>query len=258
MTTAKQGTLVDAPDERPQEAALVPANDMLGLIERLACRPDFDVAKLEKLIEMKERVDAHNAKAAFDAAFSQMQPELPEIDENGRIMVKGVLRSTYAKYEDIKKAVAPILKQYGFAIRHKTQWPNEKKIRVVGILSHAQGHREESEFEAEADHSDYRTDIQSQGSTVSYGRRYTTLDLLNITTRGQDNDGQGGKPETPEGFEQFVLDLEALVPDGINAVTAAFNKASTEFKNYMVSHHKEGWTSIKNRAQKVTQERGRR
>lgn len=222
------------------------------MIERLASMPNFDVSKLEQLIDMQERILDRNAKAAFDAAYAQMQPDLPEIDERGRIKSKdGSIRSTYAKYEDIKKAIAPILKRFGFAIRHKTEWPDGNKIRIVGILSHRDGHREESTFESAADKSDFRTDIQSQGSTVSYGRRYTTLDLLNITTRGQDNDGQNEMPDPPDGYDAWWAVLDGIAKDGISKLTDHFSRSQVAFKNYTVKHRNIEWSALKAQAQKA-------
>lgn len=257
MTKQKDASLIDVAeaDEPAAETGLVVSDaGMLPMIERLAAMPDFDVAKLEKLIDMQERILDRNARAAFEAAYAQMQPELPEIDENGRIKNKdGSTRSTYAKLEDINKVIKPILKQFGFSIRHKTEWPVDKPkiIRVVGILSHRDGHRETSEFEAAADESDFRTDIQSEGSTVSYGRRYTTLDLLNITTRGLDNDGQRQKPGPPEGFDAFWAVLEGLAANGITELTQAFSKGSAAFKTYAVGPHKAEWDALKAKAQKA-------
>jgi len=102
-----------------------------------------------------------------------------------------VLRSRYAKLEDIQRATKPILVEFGFAIRHRTEWPRAGIIRVVGILSHIEGHSEESAFEAPPDKNEYRTPIQDEGSTVSYGRRYTMIDVLNLEQEGLDNDGAG-------------------------------------------------------------------
>ncbi len=230
------------------DEALIPAASMF---ERLAKDASVPVEKLEKLIELQERIMRHNAKAAFDAAFSQMQAEIPEVTEKGRIEVKGNLRSTYAKLEDIHKAILPILKAHGFAIRHRTEWPADRQgiIRIVGILSHEQGHSEESSFEAPADKSDYRTDIQSMGSTVSYGRRYTTLDLLNIVTRGQDDDGQSsGRPEPPKGYDEWVNDLTAAAQSG--QYEQAWGKSNPAFRTFMVTHDKATWAGLKPKAVK--------
>jgi len=163
---------------------------------QLARDKSIDPDKLEKLIHLQERIMDRNAKQAFNAAFTAMADQLPVISRNGRITDKdGRVRSRYSKYEDIQRVCKPILKQFGFAIRHRTEWPSDKPgiIRVVGILSHIEGHSEESAFEAPPDKNNYRTDIQDQGSTVSYGRRYTTIDVLNLEQEGVDNDGQGSE-----------------------------------------------------------------
>lgn len=248
----KQAVLVDetAPQTLPVKAQPTTA-DMLAMIERLASNPDVDVTKLEKIIDLKERVMAHDAKAAFDAAYSKMQPEIPAIDEKGRIEVKGIVRSHFAKLEDIQRVVKPILAKYGFALRHRTEFPDDKKgtIRIVGILTHEFGHAEESVFEAPADKSDFRTDIQSQGSTVSYGRRYTTIDLLNIETRGLDDDGRkSGRPQPPTGYDEWAIALSKEAEKGSAAVEAMFGKASQEYRVYLTQHDADAYKKIRERA----------
>jgi hypothetical protein len=204
-----------------------------SMFERLARDPNVDVEKMERLMAMQERIMAINREAAFEAAFSKMQPAIPVIDEHGRIEVKGTLRSTYAPLEDIHDVIKPILAEHGFSIRHRTEWPADKPgiIRIVGILGHEQGHREFTTFEAPMDRSDYRTDIQSQGSTVSYGRRYTTLDLLNISTRKADTDGRrkpaaAVKDATPTGFDDWWADMSAAADNGVSALERAWSESN--------------------------------
>ena len=242
-------------DPAPVPADVEPQAGILALVERMAANPNIDVAKLEKVIELQERILAHEAKAAFQAAFAKMQPEMPEITEKGQIIVKGTLRSTYARLEDIQAQIRPVLKTYGFAIRHRTEWPDDKPgiVRVVGILSHAAGHSEESAFEAPADKSDFRTEIQSQGSTVSYGRRYTTLDLTGIITRGRDNDGStAGAPEPPDGYQTWWDDMVACADEGhMKAFESAWEKSKGLYKTFTVQHNKAAWEALKVRAAKA-------
>jgi hypothetical protein len=231
-------------------------SEMVSMFERLATNPDVNVEKLERLIAMQERILAHTAKAAFDAAFSKLQSELPEISERGQIIGKtGGVRSTYAKLEDIHAAVKPILKLHGFAIRHRTEWPVDKPgvIRVVGILSHTQGHSEESAFEAPMDRSDFRTDIQSMGSTVSYGRRYTTLDLLNLVTRGIDTDGQAPRtpPAAPAGYDAWLDGLTAVADEGLQRLEATWNGSKREFREYLTRYDPQRRQALKTRASRV-------
>lgn len=249
--------------ETPAPTALAvtePSGDAFtSMVERLAANPAVDVTKLEKIVELQERIMRHNAEAAFNAAFAKMRPELPQVAERGKILVKGQLRSTYARLEDIDEVVTPIIARHGFGMRHRTEWPADRPgiIRIVGILCHEQGHKEESAFEAPMDKSDYRTDIQSQGSTVSYGRRYTTLDLLNITTRGLDNDGQSRQqpPEAkaPAGFEDWWTDIVACADNGTKALEDAWTRSKPEFRKHVITTNKPGWEQLKRKAATVGQ-----
>ena len=45
------------------------------------------------------------------------------------------------------------------------------------------------------DTSGAKNNIQGMGSTVSYGKRYLLGMLLNLVSKGQDDDGQGGKAQ---------------------------------------------------------------
>jgi ERF superfamily len=181
----------------------------LAIIERVAKDPSVDVGKLRELIELQKDVMRIQAKVEFDKAFAVMQPQLPTITKRGQITAnekdasgkrtgKKFVQSRYARLgEDIQPFIKPILERHGFAIRFQTEWPQDM-VRVIGILSHEAGHSERSTFEAPADKSDYRTHVQSLGSTVSYGRRYTTIDLLNLTVQGMDNDGRTSPPPAAE------------------------------------------------------------
>lgn len=236
-----------------RSAALAP--DLAVMFERVLTDPSIDVSKLEALIGLNERVMDRAAKAAFDDAFSRMWPELPEVDEKGAIRNKdGSVKSRYSKYEDIQAAVRPVLAKFGFAMRHRTEFPENKGniIRIVGILS-GHGHTEESVFEAPPDKNDYRTAIQDQGSTVSYGKRYTTCDLLNIITRGVDTDGQPQKAQAPEGFDKAWSALEAIATSGSRELEAAWSKTPKALKEFTLNHRKAEWAALKAAAAKVAQ-----
>lgn len=246
MTTSsrtEEPTLLAAEESQPETTLAL-------VVERLASNPSVDVTKLEKIIELQERVLRANAKAAFDAAFAKMQRELPAIDEKGQIKNRdGSVRNKFARLEDIQHAVKPILAQFGFALRHRTEWPGNGVIRIVGILAHEQGHAEESYFEAPADKSDFRTDVQAQGSTVSYGRRYTTIDLLNIETRGKDDDGEkAGRPAPPDGYDEWAIALSGTAEKGLKAVEQMFKDADPDYRRYLTQHDADAYRKIRERA----------
>lgn len=227
------------------------ATGLALVVERLALHPEVDVAKLEKIIELQERILRHQAKAAFDAAFAEMQPQIPTITERGEIIVEGRLRSKYATFEDIVEVTRPILARHGFAIRFRDE-ESDGKLRIVGILSHRNGHREEDAFLCAADPSGKKNDIQAIGSTRSYGKRYVLTSLLCIATRGEDNDGKSRRspkaPDAPEGYDSWLLDMTAVADNGMEALKRAWEEASIPFRLYITKHEAARWAGIKTRA----------
>lgn len=175
------------------EAQQAAANNVLSVIERAALNPDIDIAKLQQLLDMQERIIARDAKAAYSAAFAAMQPDLPVIQERGSIKDRsGRVQSTYALWEDVNAAIKPVLAQHGFGLQFRTE-TLDGKVRVTGILRHRTGHSEETFIELPADTSGSKNAVQAIGSSYSYGKRYTSFALLNLSsTFSEDDDGQAG------------------------------------------------------------------
>ena len=165
---------------------------LLAVIARAAADPSVDVDKMERLLQMQERVLKSQARMAFDSDFSLMQTKMPLITENGEIKftdAKGVKHNTkYALFEDINQAIKPVMQEFGFSISFKVQNQDSNKINVTGILMHRMGHREETTMTLPADTTGSKNTVQSLGSSVSYAKRYVLMAMLNITTKGEDTD----------------------------------------------------------------------
>ena len=233
----------------PESEALAPRQpEGLSFIERAAMDPTVDVDKLERLIALHERAQIRNAESAFNAAFAEMMADIPTITEHG-----STNNGKYATLEDIIEQVRPVLTKYGFALSHRTEWPDKKTVKVVGILMHREGHSRSSEFMADADTSGNKNAIQGLGSAVSYGRRYTTKDLLNIATRGEDNDGAGGHetPESPKGYDDWLIDMTATADEGTKALEAAWKASKPQHRAYLTKFNMRGWEQLKAKAAKV-------
>lgn len=193
---AKRQTVGDVLDQMPVPATVESlSGGILNVIARAASDPNVDIDKLERLLEMQERVLARDAKGAYFTALAEMQPNLPVIEEHGGIKDRGGnVQSTYALWEDVNEAIRPILVQYGFALSFKVR-RTDGEIITTGILSHRGGHSEETELSLPTDTSGSKNAVQAVGSSTSYGKRYTAFALLNITSRGEDDDGdKGGRP----------------------------------------------------------------
>lgn len=188
------------------------ASAIFQVIERAAMNPQVDIDKMERLIQMQERIMERNARAAYAAALADMQPNLPVIAERGGIKNgQGKVQSTYALWEDINDAIKPVLAKHGFALSFRTG-QEDGKIIVTGILSHRDGHSEETTMHLPIDTSGSKNAVQAVGSSTSYGKRYTAQALLNLTSRGEDDDGHTGGDESKITLDQ-VGDLQAMIED---------------------------------------------
>jgi hypothetical protein len=194
-------------DTAPAEALEKPASEsaaILAIIERAAMNPDVDIDKMERLLAMQERIMERQAKQAFIEAKIAMRDVLPEITMRGRIIIRdknnpsNIIQETpFARFEDIHVAIMPILTAHGFDLSFKNGLSPDGKVRVTTILSHVDGHSEETFFDLPHDSTGSKNSVQAVGSATSYGKRYGTLSILNIRVCGEDDDAQeAGKPET--------------------------------------------------------------
>jgi hypothetical protein len=176
-------------DEAPAPVVAQEGATILGMIDRIMAMPDIPVERIEQMFALHQRVQADTARKAYAAAFAMMQPDIPTTTRRGEIKHGDKLQSKYAKWEDVADDIMPVLAKHGFGLSFRTK--NEPgKITVVGVLSHRDGHSEETVLELPADVTGSKNAVQAIGSSVSYGKRYTASALLNLVSRGEDDDGQ--------------------------------------------------------------------
>jgi hypothetical protein len=180
LTTTQSGEIAV-----PQNAG----DSFLAVIAAAARDPRVDVGKMQQLLEMRERVTAWEAEREFKAALSRIQPKLPRITKQGTIVVPGRdgkqgHRTPFAKYEDITKAVRPLLAEEGFSLSYSFEG---NVCRCT--LSHRDGHSKvASTPPLPMDKTGSKNDVQAVGSMMSYAKRYALCNVLDIVTVDQDDD----------------------------------------------------------------------
>lgn len=181
-------------------------NGQLTLINAITsvAAQDGDVAKLEKLMDLYERDQDRRARIAFASAFADMQSDLPIISKKGRAHRD----QKYARWEDIKEAITPVLSSHGFALNHHIE-ESDKSVRVTAILRHREGHQEETGMTLPIDTSGSKNPIQAIASSMSYGQRHTTTALLGLAATGEDDDGNaaGAGPRITDDQAVALRDL---------------------------------------------------
>lgn len=205
-----------------REQAVVPISDsaaIIQVIERAARDPNIDIDKMERLLQMQERIVARQAKTAYADALASLQPTLPIIEERGAIKNNsGTVQSRYALWEDIVGIITPLLAAHGFSLSFRTG-NKDQRIQVTGVLTHRAGHSEETTIDLPADTSGNKNAVQAVASSVSYGKRYTAGALLNLRSGELDDDAQTAATVLTLSAEQVAQVERRLKEAGVNRGT---------------------------------------
>lgn len=194
--------VIESKDITPIEQAPGHIGNVLSMVERVMASPDTDMSKLEKAMDLMDRMMAKQAQQQFYAAKASMQAQLPIIKKTGEIRVRGDLRSKYAKYEDIKRELDPLLGANGFSTTFETRTENGMLV-VTGRLTHVGGHHEELTLPLPFDDSGSKNNVQAIGSSISYGKRYCLTALVDVAVEDEDNDAQTADAKPLISVKQF-------------------------------------------------------
>jgi hypothetical protein len=159
-------------------------HDLIALgIER-----GLDVTALEKLMELKQRYDADQARKAFFQAFTNFQSQCPDLRKTKEVSFNQT-RYHYAPLADITRQIAKTLKANELSYRWEIH-DDEKSMKVTCLVSHIDGHTEATTMTANPDTSGAKNAIQARGSAIEYLKRYTLIGALGISTADSDIDGR--------------------------------------------------------------------
>lgn len=194
--------------ERDHDSAQSPAGAMMALIERAATSQDIDVDKLDRLLSVKERWDAAQAKQEFDRAMTDFRATVGPIRKT---------RATHnSKYAGLAETLAEIrekLTDCGLSVSWRTE-QSENVVRVTCIVSHVAGHSEQTSLSSAPDDGGKMNSIQRIGSAVSYLERYTLFAILGLASGDQDDDGAKAAQDEADLIDAHTqADIEALVDE---------------------------------------------
>jgi hypothetical protein len=191
----------------PQEAAL-PVDPMVHMIERMVMDPNASIEKLERMLEMKERLEAQQAKRAFDAAIAEAKSAIPPILKDGRVDYtnKDGKRTAFdhETLHGIAKVVDPILSQHGLSYRYRSE-QREGQLHVTCIVAHRDGYAEETTLSGSPDTSGSKNNYQAVGSAATYLQRYTLKLALGLSAAKDDDANAAGDRGTINADQHRLL-----------------------------------------------------
>jgi hypothetical protein len=199
--------------ERLPAASVTPMHMLQAALDQGA-----DLAKLEQLMGLQERWEKNEARKAYVAAMAQFKRNPPEILKRKHVHFTGNTGKTtdyhHATLADVCDAAIAALAAVGISHRWDVEQKDGGGITVHCVLTHEQGHRDNTTLSGRADDSGNKNAIQAIGSAVTYLQRYTLLAATGLATRDlPDDDGKASSKGPELVSAQQVMDLEALISE---------------------------------------------
>jgi hypothetical protein len=158
----------------------------------MAIQSGTSVESLEKLLAMKERMDAKIAKEAFNADMAEFQNDCPVIAKNRS--VEGSYK--YATLDSIISQVKGLLKEHGFSYAIQTE-TGDNKVKITCVAKHIAGHSESSSVEVPlGTKTRLMSDTQVVAAAMTFAKRYAFCNAFGILTGDEDSDAHKKKTAT--------------------------------------------------------------
>jgi len=143
---------------------------------------------IQKLADLSIQFAKIDAQKAFNAAFTAMQAEMPEIICDK----KGPWGGSYADKESIMRQIRPTLMKHGFSINFNHP-ASDKPDRMITecILEHTAGHSIKNSMETRTGRPNkMMTEIQVDAGACYAGERYALCAMLNIRAEEASDDAR--------------------------------------------------------------------
>lgn len=235
-------------DTPPETLASDPISVLLTLVQS---NPSIEVAKLEKLIELAERLNQRKAFSSFNSAVAGAKAEIQPITKTKLVDYQnnrgGRTKFRHEGLDDIAEHVAPILSKHGLSYRFNSS-QDGKKLSVTCILAHRDGHHESVHLSCDNDESGGKNSVQAVGSAATYLQRYTVKLALGLAA-ADDDDGQASGmpalPAMPAGYHEWQADMTAVADEGTQRLQDTWKSSSQEFRRYATQYEPNWWIDVK-------------
>lgn len=194
---------------------LIKTQDISPIVQ-MAMKNKFDIAQLDKLIDVQEKFEKIRAEKEYNISFAKFKQNNIIITKDNDVEY-GTTSYSHASLANILAIVTPLLSKEGLALSWKTDQDDQGIVKVTAILTHELGHSVPSSLKAKPDNSGGKNEVQAIGSIVTYLERYTTKALLGIA-ESKDNDGQGANQKeldyiTPDQVENLQFEIDSTKRD---------------------------------------------
>ena len=229
MTTAQQEVAVI---EQGGAVAVSEAVSFIQMIERAARDPSVDIDKMERLMQMHERMVGKKAEADFNDAMTACQKEIRAVAPDA---VNPQTHSKYASFAKLDGILRPIYTKHGISISYGTEdTAKVESVRVIAYVARG-GYTRKYQVDMPADGKgakggDVMTKTHATGAAMAYGSRYLLKGIFNVAVGEDDQDGNARSDKVlPETVKvDFLAAIEALADmEGWNSLWQKITAATT-------------------------------
>lgn len=209
---------------------------VLAIVAKASLDPAVNVEKMTALLDMQERIMGKQAEINFNMAMVALNNSgVLRVKRNGEVRLldkDGKDKGSYkfARWEDMDLVLRPLLNENHLWLSFDTSDREGGGARITATLKHADGHCQTSTMSLPLDTGPGRNNLQSMGSTLSYGKRYSTENLLNIVREDDDDDAVSSGIRYV--LHEDALELERLMKEA-SVPRSAFMKRFGLQKNIL-------------------------
>lgn len=204
-----------------QQIAPMASPSPLALLEAFLQRPDIDLDRAERLLQMGRDMRREESRLAFKDDFAKFKalniviPKSKKVKQTAKGGGPGP-RYEQTELEFVSGLLSPALAQYGFSFRfdpvierkgNRAEW-----VSITCHLEHRMGYAEQVTMGGPPDDSGSKNAQQEVQSTVTFWERHTLLAVTGTPQAGMDNDGRGAKgyEDDEQGEQQQATDAPLL------------------------------------------------
>jgi hypothetical protein len=164
-------------------------------------------------------------------------------------------KSSYADLSSVREAVNGPLTANGIAV---VQSPSTggNLVTVTTMLIHTSGQW----IQGDVSCATKDDGPQAVGTAITYLRRYALQSFAGVAAEDDDGEAAQGRgktqaavvvPASPTGFDDWLIDLESVVPNGTPALEKAWKASKAEYRQYLTTQGGAKWDGMKKAAERA-------
>jgi hypothetical protein len=162
------------------------------------------------LIEMQERAEKDLKTQSFNVAMSFAKAQIKPITKDQRVD-NGAGGWEYASFAQVQKAIDAVITELDLSYRFRCDQVDDK-VTVVCVVSHGEGHYEETRLTATVEKSEQLTSSQAIAAVVTALSRLTVMAAFGLAAVA-DTDGVVKKVDKPKISEKQIKEIRHKISE---------------------------------------------